>query len=217
MGSWRIFLADDHRLFRSGLRKILTDRSDLAIVGEAGDGLTLLRRLDKAAPDMVILDISMPKLRGIEATFEIKAARPGLKVLILTMHKDVDYLQSALNAGADGYLLKEDADDALFTAIDTIRAGRSFISPSLTSEMSDDLVRIIRGDRDPSEDNLTPREKSVLTLIAEGRTSRKIAELLCISPRTVEHHRANTMKKLKVKSLADLLKYAIRKGYMPDV
>ena len=216
METYRIFLADDHRLFRLGIRKILTERSDLEIIGEASDGFELLRQLGKLTPDMVILDISMPNLRGIEATSEIKTSHTDLKVLILTMHKDIDYLQSVINAGADGYLLKEDADEALFTAIDTIRAGKSFISPSLSSEFSDSLVQIIRGDRKSPEDMLTPREKSVLKLIAEGKTSKQAGELLHISARTVEHHRANAGKKLNLKSLADLLKFAIKKGYLSD-
>lgn len=216
MKPWRIFLADDHSLFRAGMRKILTERDDFEVIGEAGDGLELLRRLGELTPDMVILDISMPNLRGIEATYEIKAAHAELKVLILTMHKDVEYLQNAINAGADGYLLKEDADDALFMAIDTIRKGKSFISPSMANELSDSLIQVIRGEHKSPEEKLTPRERSVLKLIAEGKTSKEIGELLFISVRTVEHHRANIMKKLNFKTLADLLKFAIKRGYLNE-
>ena len=216
MGTYRILLADDHRLFRSGMRRILTERSDLEVIGEASNGIELLRQLGELTPDLVILDISMPEMRGIEATSEMKASHADLKVLILTMHKDIDYLQSAVNAGADGYLLKEDADDALFTAIDTIRAEKSFLSPSLTSEFSDRLMQIFRGDRKHPEDKLTPRERSVLKLIAEGKTSKEIGELLFVSARTVEHHRANAMKKLNLKNLADLIKFTINKGYLSD-
>lgn len=214
METYRILLADDHRMFRSGLCKILSERSDFEIVGEAGDGIELLRQLGKLTPDLVILDISMPKMRGIEATSEIKASNGDVKVLILTMHKDIDYLQSAINAGADGYLLKADADDALFTAIETIRAEKSFISPSLTSEFSDRLVQIFRGDGKTPEEKLTPRERSVIKLIAEGKTSKEIGKLLHVSARTVEHHRANAMKKLNLKNLADLLKFTIKNGYL---
>ena len=217
MGTYRILLADDHRLFRSGMRRILTERSDLEVIGEASNGIELLRQLGELTPDLVILDISMPEMRGIEATSEMKASHADLKVLILTMHKDIDYLQSAINAGADGYLLKEDADDALFTAIDTIRAEKSFISPSLTSEFSDRLMEIFRGDLKSPEDKLTPRERSVLKLIAEGKTSKEIGELLFVSARTVEHHRANAMKKLNLKNLADIIKFTINKGYLSDI
>lgn len=209
----RITLADDHRLFRSGLQKILSGQGGLEVVSEAGDGLELLQQIDEFQPDLVIVDISMPNLGGIEATREIKSRNQAIKVMVLTMHKDVDYLQSAIDAGADGYMLKEDADDALFTAINTILSGKNYISPSLTSEFSDSLVKIMRGEKKDSAEVLTPRETSVLKLIAQGKTSKEIGGLLFISPRTVEHHRANTMKKLGFKTLADLMKYAIKKGY----
>jgi DNA-binding NarL/FixJ family response regulator len=216
MNRYRIVLADDHLLLRTGLKRILEKIPDLEIIGEAGCGLELLALLNKLTPNMVIADISMPMLRGIEATSEIKAIHPNAKVLILTMHKNKEYLYQAISAGADGYLLKEDADTQLISAIETIRRGRIYVSPLLSEELTEDWAQISRGkSRIPLEaDPLTIREKEVLKLIAEGKSSKETAELLHISIRTVEHHRANLMAKLNLKKIADLVKYAIQKGYL---
>jgi len=216
MDSYRIILADDHVLFRQGLRRILEEKADLEVVGEAGDGLDLLNLLKEVHPHMVILDISMPNLRGIEATHEIKAILPALKVLILTMHKDEEYLSQAISAGVDGYLLKEDADRELYSAIEKIRQGRMYIPPSLSDNLAEQWVKTNQGKGKISfgPDVLTVREREVLKLTAEGKSSREIADLLFISVRTVEHHRANFMEKLNLKKNVDLVKYAIRKGYI---
>jgi DNA-binding NarL/FixJ family response regulator len=216
MNKYRIVLADDHPLFRIGLKRILAESSDLDVVGEAGDGLELMSLLTTVIPDMIIIDISMPNIRGIEAIHEIKIANPELKILVLTMHKDKEYLQQAINAGANGYLLKEDADKELFTAIEKIRQGKFYISPKLTEELTHDWARIHRGNYKPSveHEQLSNREREVLKLIAEGKSSKEISELLFISKRTVERHRANIMAKLNVKKTADIVKYAIQKGYI---
>jgi DNA-binding NarL/FixJ family response regulator len=165
---------------------------------------------------MIILDVSMPKLRGIEAIHEIKTIRSGVDILMLTMHKDREYLYLALSAGAKGYLLKEDADRDLFSAIEKVRQGKTYVSPNLSEELVDDLVQIRKGEGKPfSEiDSLTTREREVVKLIAEGKSSKEIAELLFISARTVDNHRANIMEKLNLKKTADLVKYAIQKGYI---
>ena len=163
---------------------------------------------------MVILDISMPNLRGLEATREIKAIFPNVKVLILTMHRHKEYVYGAISAGAEGYLLKEDADTELFVAVEKIRQGGRYISPILSGELTYELVGT--GDEGPSpssRDLLTLREKEVLKLIAEGKSHKEIAVLLFISVRTVDHHRANIMKKLNIKDTANLTKYAIREGF----
>ena len=217
MRPYNIVLADDHVLFCEGIKRIISEISDLEVVGEARDGLQLLALLKQLTPDLVILDISMPNIRGIEATREIKMTHPDVKVLILTMHKDKDYLYHAISAGADGYLLKEDADTELFSAIETIRQGKTYISPLLTGEVTDDLLRIYRGNHQLPIDNLTTREREVLQLIAEGRSNREIANLLYISVRTVENHRAKIMKKLDMKKTADLVRYAIQKGIISAV
>jgi DNA-binding NarL/FixJ family response regulator len=213
---YRIVLADDHVLVRQGLRRILEQRTDLEVVGEAGDGLELLHLLDRMAADLVILDIFMPNLRGIEAIHEVKVAHPGVGVLILTMNKDKEYLYLALSEGAKGYLLKEDADKELFSAIERVRQGKTYVSPFFSEEVLDDLVQMGRGDaRSVFEtDPLTTREREVLKLIAEGNSSKEIAGALFISVFTVNNHRASIMEKLHMNKVTDLVKYAIRKGYI---
>jgi len=216
MASYSIVLADDHALVRQGLRRILEGTDDLEVVGEANDGLELLQLLTRVTPQMVILDIFMPNLRGIEAIHEIKKIRPEVKVLILTMHKDKEYLYLALSAGAKGYLLKEDADQELFSAIEKVRQGKTYISPHFSDGIVDDLVQVGRGEAKTvfEVDALTPREREVLKLIAEGKSSKEIAQLLFISVPTVSNHRANIMEKLDLNKATDLVKYAIRKGYV---
>ena len=215
MTSYRIVLADDHTLFRQGVRKIIEEVVDYKVVEEVSDGLALVELLKKLIPDMVILDISMPNLRGIEATRDIKRIHPDLKILILTMHKNREYLYQAISAGAVGYLLKEDADTDLLYAIETIRQGKTYISPILSVGLRDDLVNIYQRNRSTSPFGpLTTREREVLKLIAEGRSSKDIAVFLHISVRTVQHHRSNIMEKLSAKSTADLVKYAINNRYI---
>lgn len=210
---YRIVLADDHKMFRLGVKKIIDETEDLEVVGEVDDGLQLLSLLKKSTPQMVILDISMPNLRGIEAAREVKIINPDIKILILTMHKNKEYLYHCLSAGAEGYLLKEDTDTELFSAIETIRQGGIYISPFLSMDVAVDLAQIHTGTQRPPLERLTVREREVLTLIAEGKSRREIAELLFISVHTVGHHRANIMKKLNFKRSTDLVKYAIEKGY----
>jgi DNA-binding NarL/FixJ family response regulator len=204
MGGYRIVIADDHPLFRQGLKKIIEGVADLEVSGEAGDGLELLSLMELESPMMVILDISMPKLRGIEAVREVKKRHPEVKVLVLTMHRE--YLHQALSAGAEGYLLKEDADRELFSAIDKIRQGRSYISPRLREELAEDEV--------PAPEPLSGREIEILNLIAGGKSNREIATLLSISVRTVEAHRATILSKLDLHNTADLVRYAIEKGFV---
>jgi DNA-binding NarL/FixJ family response regulator len=213
MASYNIFLADDHAILRQGVKRFIEESEDMVVTGEAGDGMELLGLLKKSIPDLIILDISMPNLRGIEAISEIKAANPEVKILILTMHKRKEYLYHALSAGAEGYMLKEDTDHELFFAIETIRRGGVYISPQLSREVTDVFLSIRRGGIKPFEDILTLRERQVLKLIAEGKSNKEIGDLLFISVRTVHHHRASVMNKLGLKKVADLVKYAIRHGY----
>ncbi len=216
MAPYSIILADDHALVRQGLKRILEGTEDLEVVGEANDGLELLQLLTRITPQMVILDIFMPNLRGIEAITEIKATHPGVKILILTMHRDKEYLYLALSAGAKGYLLKEDAPKELFSAIAKVRQDKTYISPYFSDKVVDDLVQIGKGDAKAlfETDPLTPREREVLKLVAEGKSSKEIAALLFISVFTVNNHRASIMEKLKLKKATDLVKYAIRKGFI---
>ena len=216
MLSCRIIIADDHALFRSGVKKILEERG-YEIIGEANDGVQLLKLLAKRAPDLVILDISMPKMRGIEAAKEIKTMNRDIKVLMLSMHCDKDYLYHALAAGADGYLLKSDGETELFSAIATIRQGKTYIAPRLSEDMAGHLARSWQGDKPFAEsDPLTNREREILKLVAEGYTSKDIADTLFISVRTVENHRANIMSKLNITTTVGLVRYAILKGYISE-
>jgi len=211
----RIIIADDHVLFRQGLKNLLGTRSDLEVIGEAADGLQLLDLLNQSLPDIILLDISMPNLYGIKAVHEIKKVHPRVKILILTMQKDKQYVAQAISAGARGYLLKEDADTELFSAIEKIKRRKIYISSNLLEELTDDWILKLRGESNVSQkiEQLTIREKEILRLIAEGKGSKEIATLLFISTRTVERHRANIMHKLDARKTADLVSHAIPKGY----
>jgi DNA-binding NarL/FixJ family response regulator len=211
---YRIILADDHPLFRKGVRRIIEEKRGYEIVGEAADGLELLDMLKRNRAEMIILDIAMPKLRGLEAAREIKMIHPDVKILLLTMHRDTAYFRHAMAAGAEGYLLKEDADTELFLAIHAVRKGKTYVSPLLLKDLAGDLIQFCRGKHYENEDPLTTREREVLKLAAEGKSSREIGTLLHISHRTVENHRANIMKKLQTNRTADLVRYAVHKGYV---
>ena len=215
MSEYRVVLADDHIMLRHGIRSIIDSVEGVQVVGEAGDGAELLALLHKVTTDLVVLDISMPKIRGIEAAGEIKLSFPEIKILILTMHKSGQYLHHAFAAGADGYLLKEDAPKEIFAAIETIRLGRKYISPLLSSELTDEMAKAYqKGQFQIMSNPLTLREREVLKLIAEEKTNQEIADLLNISLRTVHHHRASLMQKLNIKKTAGLVRYAIEKGYV---
>ena len=213
---FNILLADDHVMFRRAVRRIIESIDDVAVVGEASDGFELLQLMKKISAHMIILDISMPNLRGLEAIDEIKIVDPDVKVLILTLHKDKEYLYQALKAGAQGYLLKEDTDSELLKAIGILRKGGTYVSPLLSAQIADLLVQKSQpASEEPegSRELLTTRERQVIKLIAEGKSSNEVADLLFISSRTVQHHRNNIMKKLIIKKTADLVKYAIQRGY----
>ena len=211
MSPYTIVLADDHALFRGGVKWIIKEHADLEVIGEASDGLELLQILKKSNPNMVILDISMPNLQGLEATREIKKIYPHIRILLLTMHKKKEFIQKGIAGGADGFLLKEEADEVLLHAILAIRQGKKFISPLLSQEVADLLL----GEKKP--ELLSTREKEVLHLLANGKSVKDIADLLFISTHTVRRHRENIMKKLNLKGMIDLLKYAFAEGYIsPD-
>jgi len=213
MEKYSIILADDHVLMRQGIKEIINNGENIEVIGEVGDGLSLIKMVKGMQPDLVIMDISMPEVRGIEATAEIKSLFPDVKILILTMHKDPEFLFHSFSAGADGFLLKEDTNNELFTAINTIRRNRPYVSPFFSKVLVDSLVNACRGEDIYQGEILTTREKQVLKLLAEGKANKKVADMLHISLFTVQHHRANLMKKLNLGNMADLVKYAIRKGY----
>jgi DNA-binding NarL/FixJ family response regulator len=210
MDAYTIILADDHVMLREGIRKIIERIEGALISGEVNDGLELLELLKRSTPNLVILDISMPNLRGLEAIREIKKTYPQVKVLVLTMHKKKEFLRLALRDGADGFLLKEDAGSELIRAVQTVRNGGKYISPLLSSVLTSLAV-----EEDITE-VLTIREREVLKLLAEGKTSKEIAAALYISPHTVRRHRSNIMEKLNIKNMAELVKYAISQSYILD-
>jgi two-component system, NarL family, response regulator NreC len=214
MAKCKIVLADDHALIRQGLKKLIEENKSLEVVGEAGDGLELLDVLDSITPDLIILDISMPHLRGVEVISEAKRLCPDVKILMITMHKSEQYFLCAMSAGADGYLLKEDSDNELLVAIDEVMNDIMYISPHLAEEFSDEVIKNYREKGIFPCETLTNREIEVLKHVAEGLTSKEIAEVLSISIRTVEHHRANLLKKLNLKNTADLIKHAIQNGFI---
>lgn len=213
MKRYTIVLADDHAILREGIKKIITESPGLDVVGEASDGLMLLKILKRVTPDMVILDVAMPKLRGIEAAQEIHKQMPLVAILFLSMHKSREYLQKALASGARGYVVKEDSGSELIHAIQTIRRGGSYVSPVMMKELSDDPLGLLGGPRRVGEDPLSPRERQVLQLITDGKTSKEIAQLLFISVHTVHNHRKNIRRKLSIRKNADLVKYALKHGY----
>ncbi len=213
MKSYRVILADDHALVRKGIRMLIEEESSLEVIGEVGDGIELIDLLKEKTPDLILLDISMPNLRGIEAIPEIFKIHPQVKIFILSMHKNEQYLCSALSAGAKGYLLKEDSDTELLPAIEEVMRGKLCISKQF-EDFIDDPIDVCKERMTSSAQTLSPRERQILKLVAEGETNKDIGEILKISKRTVEHHRASIMKKLSVNKTADLVKYAISEGYL---
>lgn len=213
MAKLRILLGDDHTLLRHGLRKILQERSEWEVVAEAGDGREAVRQTLALHPDVAILDIGMPLMNGIEATRQIVRRLPDLRVLILSMHANEPYIIQALKAGARGYLLKDSADTDLIRGVSAVAAGKSFFSPAVAKVMLDDYVRHLaeKGIVDRF-DSLTEREREIFQLAAEGHTNKEIAELLSVSPATVETHRGHILQKLDVHSTAELVLYAVRRG-----
>jgi len=212
MEPYRVVLADDHILFRQGMKRIIDELPDTQVIGEANDGRETLEVVKNLLPDLAILDISIPKLNGIETCREIRHLFPSVKILILTMHKDREYLYQAISAGAQGYLLKEDSDEELFAAIGTIRKGAIYVTKALAGAVSTDISALSAGGERKFSRSLSTREREVLKFICEGKGNSEIGDVLRISPRTVETHRANIMNKLNVKNTAELVRYAIKGG-----
>jgi DNA-binding NarL/FixJ family response regulator len=208
----RIVIADDHRIVREGLRHLLEKRTDFNVVGEASDGESAVRLARELSPDIVIVDISMPGLNGIEATRRILAERPDIRVLALSMHSDRRFVIETLKAGASGYLLKDSAFDELARAIEVVMARGAFLSPAITEMVVRDYVAQSGCDDNAVFSVLTPREREVLQLMAEGKPTKAIAAHLAVSVKTVETYRQQIMEKLDLHSVAELTKYAVREG-----
>ncbi|HET7009420.1 MAG TPA: response regulator transcription factor [Anaerolineales bacterium] len=219
----RILLADDHAVLRAGLKALLSAQADMQVVGEAGDGLEALREAERLRPDVVLADVGMPGLTGLELTKRLKETLPEARVLILTVHEDQSFLHRALRAGAAGYLVKRAAEEDLLAGIRAVARGEAFLLPSMTRGLIEDFVRRrSRGRAKDSEasvqendlDGLTPREVQVLRLIAQGYSNVQIGETLVISVKTVEAHRARIVEKLGLHSRVELVRYAMTKGLL---
>jgi two-component system response regulator NreC len=210
MDKIRILLADDHTILSAGIRALLEDEPDMCVIGEAEDGRTAVKLACQQLPDVVLMDIAMPLLNGLEATRQIKHDCPQVKVLILTMYDNEEYIRQALTNGAMGYILKDDAPHELLDAIHAVHRGEAVLSPAITRLVIEDYLRWGDLQKDNTVDNLSPREREVLQLIAEGYSNRQISEILSISIKTVQTHRMNLMSKLDLHNRADLIKYAIQ-------
>lgn len=212
----RILIADDHAILRSGLRAILSLEPDLEVVGEAKDGIEAIKLTKELHPDLVLLDIHMPRMNGLTALGALREQAPDVKALVLTSMEEEEYMFRVIEAGGAGYVLKRAADEELLAAIREVQAGGAFVRPAIARSLAADyLERVEAGEEErDTYEKLTPREKEVLGLIARGNTNQQIAEELVISVRTVETHRAHIMDKLGFKNRAELVKYAIRKGYL---
>lgn len=211
--TYRVVIAEDHTILREGLKALLASRPELQVVGEAPDGREAVLRAEELKPDLMMLDLSMPKSNGLEALKDIKRLSPDTKVLVLTVHKTEDYVFTALQAGADGYVLKDSSSAELMLAIRSVLNGERYLAPSIASTVVSSYLGSLTGTVSrPSFDDLSSREREVLKLIAEGYRTKNIAEYLCISPKTVEKHRANLMDRLNLRTVSALTTYAIDKG-----
>ncbi len=208
----RLLLVDDHHIVRAGLRMLFQSEEDMEIVGEANSGEEALELVGNLKPDVVLMDVAMPGTNGIEATRLIKEIHPDVAVLALTMHEDEQYFFEMLNAGASGYIPKRAAPDDLVSAIRVVSQGNVFLYPNLAKSLVKDFLQRAETGQSGTGETLTPREREVLTYIAEGYTNREIAEALVISIKTVDRHRENIMRKLNLHSRVELVKYAIGKG-----
>ncbi len=213
MAKIKVLIADDHAIVREGVRMILAKEGDIEVVGEAGDGRQALDLVDRLRPDVVIMDLSMPEMGGIEATKHVKERQPAVNVLALTMHEDESYVFQLLRAGASGYVLKRAAAQDLVQAVRAAARGEAFLYPSIARKVVEDyLKRVEQGEERERYDGLTEREREVLTLIAQGLTNQQIAQKLFISIKTVQTHRAHILEKLGLHDRTELVRYAIRKG-----
>jgi DNA-binding NarL/FixJ family response regulator len=204
-----VLIADDHGIVRSGLRMLIDRQTDMKVIAEADDGVSALESTQAHRPDVAVLDVSMPRMTGLQAAREIRAHVPDTRVVLLSMHDDERYFLEGLEAGAAGYVLKRAADTDLIGAVRTVAAGRTFLSDAAQRALMDEWLE--KGSPEP-DDPLTPRELEVVKLIAEAFTNRQIAETLKVSEKTVESHRANVLSKLGMRDRVELVRYAIRRG-----
>jgi DNA-binding NarL/FixJ family response regulator len=212
-GKYKVVIAEDHTILREGLRALLSASADFEIVGEAEDGRSAIQCVEKVKPDLVLMDLSMPRMNGMEALREIKKLRPETKVLALTVHKAEEYVLATLAAGADGYVLKDATHTELVMAIKSVLMGKRYLSPGISEKVIEGYLEGRRTLKSRSPwDTLTQREREILKLVAEGYKNKDIADYLCISVKTVETHRANLMKKLDLHNVSALTAFAMEKG-----
>ena len=209
----RVILVDDHAILREGIKSLLGKRDNIEVVAEATDGREAMTKVTQFRPDVVVLDISMPLMDGLEATRQIKKECPDTKVLVLTMHDDEEYFFQLLRAGASGYVTKRSASRDLISAIEAVSSGKSFFCPSMAKHLLSDYLRLDKttDHTDIVQQELTPREREVVKLIAEGHSNQQMADLLHRSVKTIESHRANILRKLDIHDSIELVKYAVRK------
>ena len=211
--TFNIVLAEDHTILREGLKALLSSQPDLKVVAEAKDGLEAIRCVQNNSPDMILLDLSMPRMTGLDAIKEIKRVNSDTKIIVLTVHSTEEYILATLQAGADGYVLKDAHSEELLTAIRHVLDGRRYLSPSISGTIIDGLLQGKKASAIRSSwETLTQREREILKLVAEGHKNKEIADLLCISLKTVEKHRANLMEKLDLHNVASLTALAAEKG-----
>jgi two-component system response regulator NreC len=209
----QIVVADDHAVMRRGLRLVLEQQPDFQVIGEANDGREAMSMVESLKPDVAVLDITMPNLNGIDAARQINARQPNVAIVILSMHADEGYVLRALKAGARGYLLKESPESDFIQAIRAVSTGKAFFSPAVSRMLVEDYVRQLQDkDIEDSYELLTPREREVLQLVAEGKSNKDVANMLNLSLYTVETHRSNILEKLNLHSVPELILYAVRKG-----
>jgi DNA-binding NarL/FixJ family response regulator len=209
----RVVIAEDQTMFREGLRALLSSDPTLEVVGEAEDGREAIHLVDQMGPDLVLMDLSMPRMHGVESIREIKKRAPDTKILVLTVHTNEEYILATLDAGAGGYVVKQATYGELLTAIKTVFSGRPYLSPVISEKVISGYLDGKRSlESESSWDTLTAREREILKLIAEGYKNKEIADLLCLSIRTVEKHRANLMRKLDLRSVSAITAYAMEKG-----
>lgn len=213
----RIVIAEDHTILRDGLHSLLSSEPDFEVVGEAGNGRDAIRLVEKLIPDVVLMDLSMPKMNGMDAIRELKKHLPGIRIVALTVHRSEEYILATLQAGADGYVLKDANHSELMMAIRSVLAGKTYLSPGVSEKVVDGYLEGRKGIKTRSSwDSLSPREREVLKLIAEGHKSKEIADYLYLSLKTVEKHRSNLMKKLDLHNAAALTAFAIGKGLVEE-